>query len=144
MDPEFGFYNRPGIHHRCEFGFPSCAASIRISVYCLVLVTPTFSFFFSFLFFRSHCLSNRGILSAHRMMNGTLSTDYLADEMPYTPPSLGFVTAIIGITFTLTMTMIAVVFARLFIRINGGVRSVRLVDWVHLLACVREPPQQHC
>lgn len=63
-------------------------------------------------------------------MNGR--TDHLA-EMPTASPNL---TIILGVTFTLTAAMITVVVARLVIRIRGGMRSVRLADWVHLLACV--------
>lgn len=53
----------------------------------------------------------------------------------YTSPNIGSATATLGVTFTLTMAMIAVIVARSFARITGG---IRLVDWAHLLACVRE------
>lgn len=70
-------------------------------------------------------------------MNGTI--DYSTD-MPSTSLNLGSVTAILSVIFTLTVTMVAVVVARLFIRTSGGARSVGLMDWAHLLACVCEPP----
>lgn len=52
---------------------------------------------------------------------------------------LGEVPAVLSVTFTLTVAMIAVIVTRIYIRMNGGISSVRLVDWMHVLACVCTP-----
>lgn len=96
---------------------------------------PLFQFFLPRVFHSPYTVfSRRGPwtvdASTHRMMNRT--TDYLSST------SLNL-SSILGVT--LTTAMIAVVVARLFIRTSDGRRSIRLVDWTHLLACVCKPPQ---
>lgn len=49
---------------------------------------------------------------------------------------LSRVPAILSVAFSLTVTMIVVVVLRIIPQLNGGIRSVRLVDWMHVIAGV--------
>lgn len=118
-----------GIHSQASTavspGFPSTSIGIQFIAKCWSLL---FSLSPSFLSFSRLYPLYFPIISYQHIYRMNETADY-------TSPNTGSVTAILGVTLTLTMAMIAVVVARSFVRITGG---VRLVDWAHLLACVRE------
>lgn len=67
--------------------------------------------------------------------NGTVG----AGDAPGKTGDMGRVPELLAVTSILTVSMIIVVVLRIYLKLQTGIKSVRLVDWMHVLAAVCQP-----